>query len=448
MILFCKAPVPGRVKTRLAADFAGAVDFYASLLDSVIRRLEADAGIELYLFADSESIPYFEERYPNLSIAEQQGHDLGERMQNAFARVFSIDEASSVVLAGSDVPDFTAETARQMAELCKESDAVVLPSSDGGYSAICLNRRTMPDLQRLFHGIVWSTSSVLETQIRRLIDAGFKATVMPEAMDDIDVLEDLLAYRKGAKRRPLPNADLSFLEHLPRVVAILPVLNEAESLPFILPSLLESIWIDEVICVDNGSTDDSSVIIETNGATLLYCKERGYGAAMLTGIEYASRKAPDTILLFMDADGSDDRTHLGDLLRPILAGRADFVLGARQGGLLLHQRAGNILSVWLIRLLWRHSFADLGPFRAIRLKALQSLEMDDRNFGWTIQMQIRAVQRGLTTIEIPVPSLPRLGGKSKVSGTVRGTVLAGTIILRTVFREWRRQRKGFTSHRR
>ncbi len=181
MILFCKAPVPGRVKTRLAADFAGAVDLYASLLDSVIRRLEADADIELYLFADSESIPYFEERYPNLSIAEQQGHDLGERMQNAFAHVFSIDDASSVVLAGSDVPDFTAETARQMAELCKESDAVVLPSSDGGYSAICLRRRTMPDLQRLFHGIVWSTSSVLETQIRRLIDAGFKATVMPEA---------------------------------------------------------------------------------------------------------------------------------------------------------------------------------------------------------------------------------------------------------------------------
>lgn len=448
MILFCKAPVPGRVKTRLAADFAGAVDFYASLLDSVIRRLEADPGIKLYLFADSDSVSYFEEHYLNLSIAEQQGHDLGERMQNAFDHVFSIDEASSVVLAGSDVPDFTAGTARQMAELCKVSDAVLLPSSDGGYSAICLSRRTMPDLQRLFHDIVWSTSSVLETQMRRLIDSGFKATVMPEVMDDIDVLEDLLAYRKGAKRRPLPDADLSFLKHIPRVVAILPVLNEAESLPHILPSLLESIWIDEVICVDNGSTDDSSRIIETNGATLLYCEERGYGAAMLKGIEYVLRKAADTILLFMDADGSDDRTRLGDLLRPILAGRADFVLGARQGGLPFHQRAGNNLAVWLIRLLWRHAFADLGPFRAIRLKALQSLQMDDRNFGWTIQMQIRAVKRGLRTIEIPVTSLRRLGGKSKVSGTVRGTVLAGTIILRTVFREWQLQRKGFTLHRR
>lgn len=448
MILFCKAPVPGRVKTRLAAGFAGAVDFYASLLDSAIRRLEADAGIELYLFADSESIPYFEERYPNLSIAEQQGHDLGERMQNAFAHVFSVDDASSVVLAGSDVPEFTASTARQMFELCKESGAVVLPASDGGYSAISLNRRTMSDLHRLFHDIEWSTSSVLETQIRRLVDAGVKATVMSEGMDDIDVLEDLLAFRKRVERRPLPNADLSFLAYLPRVVAILPVLNEAESLPFILPSLLESIWIDEVVCVDNGSTDDSPSIIERSGATLLYCKERGYGAAMLTGIEYASRNDPGAILLFMDADGSDDRTRIGELLRPILAGRADFVLGARQGGLLLHQRAGNILAVRLIRLLWRHSFDDLGPFRAIRLKALQSLQMDDRNFGWTIQMQIRAVQRGLTTMEIPVPSLRRLGGRSKVSGTVRGTVLAGTIILRTVFREWRRRGKGFTSHRR
>lgn len=448
VILFCKAPVPGRVKTRLAADFSGAVDFYASLLDSVIRRLEGDAGIKLYLFADSESISYFENRYPKLPIFKQRGGDLGERMQNAFAHVFSADDALSVVLAGSDVPDFTATTARQMFELCRESDAVVLPSLDGGYSAICLSRRTMPNLHRLFHDIVWSTSSVLETQMRRLLDAGLKATVMPEAMDDIDVLEDLLAFRKRAVGRPVMNTDIAFLEHLPRVVAILPVLNEAESLPFILPSLLESIWIDEVICVDNGSTDDSPAMIETNGATLLYCKERGYGAAMLMGIEYASRKAPDTILLFMDADGSDDRTRLGDLLRPILAGRADFVLGARQGGLLLHQRAGNILSVWLIRLLWRHSFADLGPFRAIRLAALQSLEMDDRNFGWTIQMQIRAVQQGLATIEIPVPSLRRLGGKSKVSGTVRGTVLAGTIILRTVFREWQRQRKGFTSHRR
>ena len=448
MILFCKAPVPGRVKTRLAADFAGAVDLYASLLDSLIRRLEADGGIELCLFADCESIPYFEERYPNLPIVEQQGHDLGERMQNAFAHVFSIDDASSVVLAGSDVPEFTAATARQMFELCKVFDAVVLPSSDGGYSAISLSRRTMPDLHRLFHDIAWSTSSVLETQIRRLVDAGSKPIVMSEPMDDIDVLEDLFAFRKRAERRPVPNADQSFLAHLPRVVAILPVLNEAESLPLILPSLLESIWIDEVICVDNGSTDDSSSIIERSGATLLYCKERGYGAAMLTGIEYASCRAPDTILLFMDADGSDDRTRIGDLLRPILAGRADFVLGARQGGLLLHQRAGNILAVWLIRLFWRHSFADLGPFRAIRLKALQSLDMNDRNFGWTIQMQIRAVQQGLATIEIPVPSLRRLGGKSKVSGTIRGTVLAGTIILRTVFKEWRRRRKGFTSNRR
>jgi rSAM/selenodomain-associated transferase 1 len=445
VILFCKAPVPGRVKTRLAADFAGAVGLYASLLDFLIRRLEADDAIRLYLSTDSESLPYFIERYPDLPVLEQQGDDLGKRMQNAFAEVFSAGKASTVILAGSDVPEFTPFIACRMADLCRDFDAVILPSSDGGYAAICLKKQVQSALPVLFADIPWSTSAVLEKQMQRLCQAGLRAAMMPEPVDDIDVLEDLLAFRKRVMRHPA--SDWPFLKQLPRVVAILPVLNEAESLPLILPSLLQSIWIDEVVCVDNGSSDPSSLIIERSGATLLQCRRRGYGAAMLTGIDYVCRTSgSDTILLFMDADGSDDRSRIADLLRPILAGTADFVLGARQGGLLFHQKAGNLLAVFLIRLLWKHSFADLGPYRAIRLSSLLSLRMDEQDFGWTIQMQIRAIERQLKTIEIPVAHLKRLGGRSKVSGTVRGTVLAGTIILRTIFREWLRRRKGFTFH--
>ncbi len=441
VVLFCKVPVAGRVKTRLAADFAQAVEFFAAMLHALIERLHAAYGNRLYIFADD--VAYFEECYPDVQVFQQTGDGLGERMQNAFAYLFSRGDIETVVLAGSDVPEFDADQARKMSSLCGEYDAVLLPSSDGGYSAVALHRSVGMLLDRCFRDIEWSTPSVLAMQMQRFHEAGCRALSMDVTVDDVDVLEDLLAFRKRAARSEHP-----YVRLVPEVVAVLPVLNEAESLPKVLPPLSGSIWVNQVVCVDNGSTDDSPRIIQEHGAVLLRCEERGYGAAMLTGIEHVSTVYPsDTIILFLDADGSDDQSRIPDLLRPIFAGQADLVLGARKGRILPHQRMGNWLALLLMRWLWGRSFADLGPFRAIRLSALQSLAMDDRNYGWTIQMQVRALVQGLVIREVPVDALPRLGGKSKVSGTLRGTWKAGTVILRTIVQEWKKQRKSFTSNK-
>jgi hypothetical protein len=220
------------------------------------------------------------------------------------------------------------------------------------------------------------------------------------------------------------------------VVVIIPALNEEESLPRVLADLPKSV---DVVVVDNGSTDATADLARRGGATVLKEPIRGYGSACLCGLGHVelsvrSGRAAPRVIAFLDADYSDHPELLPDLVDPILSGQAEMVLGSRmmgkrEAGAMPPQAVfGNRLACLLMRFLFRTTYTDLGPFRALDYAALQQLGMRDRGFGWTVEMQIKAARHGLRIVELPVPYRRRIG-KSKISGTLLGTIRAGYTIL-------------------
>jgi glycosyltransferase involved in cell wall biosynthesis len=227
---------------------------------------------------------------------------------------------------------------------------------------------------------------------------------------------------------------------IPPCAVIIPALDEESALPLVLADLSAAGLLPRTIVVDNGSRDRTAAVAGRMGAHVVEEPRRGYGAACLRGLEAMRTLLPDTeIVVFMDADHSDDASRLPALLEPLIAGAADMVLGARdpalaeKGSLRFHQRAGTAAVCALIGLLFGRRFADLGPFRAVRRGALERLRMGDRSFGWTVEMQVKALLSGLRVMEIPVPYRARVG-VSKISGTLRGSAAAafgmGWMILR------------------
>jgi glycosyltransferase involved in cell wall biosynthesis len=216
------------------------------------------------------------------------------------------------------------------------------------------------------------------------------------------------------------------------VDVIIPALNEQDALPLVLRDIPRP-PVRRVIVADNGSTDRTAEVALKNGAEVVHEPERGYGAACLKALAHLAADPPD-IVVFLDGDYSDHPDELLSLIDPIRAGDADMVVGSRtrgrqeRGALSPQQRAGNAVACGALRLLYGVRYTDLGPFRAIRWGALRALGMQDRNYGWTIEMQIKAAQRGITYREVPVSYRQRIG-VSKVSGTVRGSVSAGAKIL-------------------
>lgn len=228
---------------------------------------------------------------------------------------------------------------------------------------------------------------------------------------------------------------------LQRVAVILPALNEAESLPLVLADLPE---VGHVIVVDNGSSDGTDDVARRLGAIVVEEPQRGYGSACLRGLtaldELITDRSPAIdVVTFLDADYSDHPEMLPQLVTPILDDDTDFVLGSRlagvrqRGAMPVQSVQGNRLACFLMRKLFGARYTDLGPFRAIRISSLRQLNMQDTDFGWTIEMQIKAVRHGLRIQEIPVPYRCRVG-RSKISGTVWGTLRAGTKILYTIAR--------------
>ena len=227
----------------------------------------------------------------------------------------------------------------------------------------------------------------------------------------------------------------------PRVAVIIPALNEERSLPLVLADLPHAI-LEEIVVVDNGSSDKTAELAHAGGATVLSEQRRGYGWACLAGIAHLKASMPD-IVVFLDADYSDHPDELPAVIAPIVSGQYDMVIGSRtkgeaeSGALLPHARFGNSLAAFLIQLLYGFRYSDLGPFRALRFTSLLELGMTDCTYGWTVEMQIKAIRKGLRITEVPVRYRKRIG-TSKVSGTVKGTIMAGYKILWTVFRyAWR-----------
>ncbi len=224
----------------------------------------------------------------------------------------------------------------------------------------------------------------------------------------------------------------------PNVAVLIPALNEEEAIPHVLRDL-RSTLAQRVVVVDNGSSDNTPEVAREAGAEVVVEQRRGYGRACLTGIEHLRQNPPD-ILVFLDGDYSDYPEELDSLLVPILDLSADLVIGSRiLGGagpkaLVPQARFGNILACFLIRRLFGRDYTDLGPFRAIRWSALESIDMRDEDFGWTVEMQVKAAKLGIASAEVPVRYRARVG-RSKISGTVVGSVRAGHKILWTIFRE-------------
>ena len=222
----------------------------------------------------------------------------------------------------------------------------------------------------------------------------------------------------------------------PRIRLIIPALNEAEGLGRVLDELPPNLFAS-VIVADNGSRDETPAVARSRGAQVVQEPRRGYGRACLAALD--ALPADTEIVVFMDADSSDLPGEAHRLVEPILQNQADLVIGSRtrgpaeRGALRWQQRWGNRLAVTLIRWLYGFRYTDLGPFRAVRADALRRLEMQDPDFGWTVEMQVKALEGGLRVMEVPVSYRRRIG-RSKISGTLLGTLRAGKKIIWTILR--------------
>lgn len=219
------------------------------------------------------------------------------------------------------------------------------------------------------------------------------------------------------------------------ISVIIPAFNEELSIEKVIADIPKTL-VREIIVVDNHCTDRTAKVAQAAGAKVVREDRKGYGYACLAGI--AALDSPE-IVVFLDGDYSDYPSEMPLLVQPILADEADLAIGSRirgvreKGALLPQARFGNALATFLIKLLFRAHHTDLGPFRAIRYNWLLDIDMQDKTFGWTVEMQVKAVKMGMRVCEVPVSYRKRIG-QSKITGTVKGTILAGYKILTTIFR--------------
>jgi glycosyltransferase involved in cell wall biosynthesis len=223
------------------------------------------------------------------------------------------------------------------------------------------------------------------------------------------------------------------------VDVIIPAYNEEKSISNVIADIPKNI-VREIIVCNNNSTDNTRTVALDAGATVLDESRKGYGSACLKGLDYISKKEtkPD-VVVFIDGDYSDHPEELPDLLEPIASDGCDLVIGSRalgtleKGAMQPQQIFGNWLATSLIKLIYNYQFTDLGPFRAITYGSLEKIEMADKDFGWTVEMQVKAAKYKLKCTEVPVNYRKRIG-VSKVSGTFKGTIMAGHKILWTIFK--------------
>ncbi|MBK9254429.1 MAG: glycosyltransferase family 2 protein [Saprospiraceae bacterium] len=226
---------------------------------------------------------------------------------------------------------------------------------------------------------------------------------------------------------------------VPVIDVIIPAWNEELSIGLVINEIPENLVRHIIVC-DNGSSDNTAKVAAAHGAIVVEQPLKGYGNACLKGMAYINKLPikPD-IIVFLDGDHSDFPAQMAELISPIMKEDVDMVIGSRalgeleKGSMMPQQIFGNWLATTLIRILYNYNFTDLGPFRAIRYEALMVINMQDKTYGWTVEMQVKAAKLKLKTDEVPVRYRRRIG-TSKVSGTIKGTVMAGYKILWTIFK--------------
>jgi len=224
----------------------------------------------------------------------------------------------------------------------------------------------------------------------------------------------------------------------PLIKVIIPAIDEEESIIKVISEIPKCV--SEIIVVNNGSTDNTELVATKAGATVLNEPKKGYGNACLKGLEYLdSTTIKPNIVVFLDGDYSDYPSEMIPIVTPILEDKADLVIGARskdyreKGSMTFPQRFGNWLATFLMRMLFNSTFTDLGPFRAIKYNTLIDLKMSDKTYGWTVEMQLKALKKKIRYTEVPVHYKKRIG-VSKVSGTIKGAIFAGIKILSWIFK--------------
>lgn len=229
------------------------------------------------------------------------------------------------------------------------------------------------------------------------------------------------------------------MRHGSKIGVVIPALNEEKTIGAVLDAVPD--WVDAVVVGDNGSTDRTQEIALNRGVGVVLEPVRGYGSACAAGVAKLDESGATDVVVFLDGDFSDDPNEMHLLVDPIVLENCDLVIGSRilgkreKGALSIQQRFGSWLASRLIRAFFGARYTDLGPFRAIKRPSLEKLGMSEQGYGWTVQMQVRAARLGMKTKEAPVSYRRRAGGRSKVSGTIRGVLGASAVILFVIFKE-------------
>jgi rSAM/selenodomain-associated transferase 1 len=441
-----KAPRLGAVKTRLCPPLAAeqAVALYRGfLLDSLELAGQVPAAAIRAICPDSGQAAELAPLMPvggELTVQAEAG--LGGALESCF-RDGLADGYRAVAVIASDNPTLPSNLINRAFELLATADVVFGPTDDGGYYLVAA-RAVHPTL---FREMTWSTADVLAESLRRSAAAGLAVALLPPWHDvdtpaalrdlrrELDGLPPTQARHTRAVLGALGAAADGSAERQ-RVALIIPVWNEAEVIGRVLDEVPLEL-VDRLIVVDGGSSDETGAVAASHGAEVVVQSRRGYGAACWEGAQAA---ADCELLVWLDGDYSDPPADLGRLLEPLRSGRADLVLGCRDvapGALPLHARLGNQLVLGIIRLLLGQRFSDLPSFKAIRAEALVALSLEERTYGWTTEMIVKAARQGLRIAEVRVGYRERGGGRSKVSGTVRGTVGAGYKLITTAVRSAR-----------
>ena len=232
--------------------------------------------------------------------------------------------------------------------------------------------------------------------------------------------------------------DISSIGH--DLAIVIPAFNEEECIAPVVRGFC-AVTNAEIVVADNNSTDSTARLAEEAGATVVPAPHPGYGSACLAGLSYLAARpdGPPKVVAFADGDGANDPRELANIVEPVMASRVDLVIGSRpkkahDGSLTIPQKFGNLLACRLIEMRFGAKYSDLGPFRAISWSALNRIEMADKDYGWTVEMQVKAAKHGLRFAEVDVANYARIGGQSKVSGTIKGVFFAGTKIISTILR--------------